>query len=67
PGSPVPSETALSGEFGVARNTVRRALGRNRGGLVDTVPGRERVVLGRVCQILGLGCGRSRRCMIAMI
>jgi hypothetical protein len=23
--------------------------------------------LGRVCRILGLGCGRSRRCMIAMI
>lgn len=25
------------------------------------------VALGRVCQILGRGCGRSRRCMIAMI
>ncbi len=28
PGSPGQSETALSGEFGLARNTVRRALGR---------------------------------------
>jgi len=46
PGSPVPSETALSGEFGVARNTVRRALGRlAEEGLVGTVPGRGRVVL----------------------
>jgi DNA-binding GntR family transcriptional regulator len=46
PGSPVPSETALSGEFGVARNTVRRALGRLADeGLVATVPGRGRVVL----------------------
>lgn len=46
PGSPVPSETALSGEFGVARNTVRRALGRLADeGLVGTVPGRGRVVL----------------------
>jgi DNA-binding GntR family transcriptional regulator len=45
PGSPVPSETALSGEFGVARNTVRRALGRlAEEGLVGTVPGRGRVV-----------------------
>ena len=46
PGSPVPSETALSGEFGVARNTVRRALGRlAEEGLVGTVPGGGRVVL----------------------
>jgi DNA-binding GntR family transcriptional regulator len=46
PGSPVPSETALSGEFGVARNTVRRALGQLADeGLVGTVPGRGRVVL----------------------
>jgi DNA-binding GntR family transcriptional regulator len=46
PGSPVPSETALSGEFGVARNTVRRALGRlAEEGLVGTVPGRGRVVV----------------------
>ena len=46
PGSPVPSETALAGEFGVARNTVRRALGQLADeGLVGTVPGRRRVVL----------------------
>ncbi|MGH3965772.1 MAG: GntR family transcriptional regulator [Pseudonocardiaceae bacterium] len=46
PGSPVPSETALSREFGVARNTVRRALGKlAQEGLVGTVPGRGRVVL----------------------
>jgi DNA-binding GntR family transcriptional regulator len=44
--SPVPSETVLSGEFGVARNTVRRALGLlAEEGLVGTVPGRGRVVL----------------------
>jgi DNA-binding GntR family transcriptional regulator len=46
PGFPVPSETVLSGEFGVARNTVRRALGQlAEEGLVGTVPGRGRVVL----------------------
>jgi DNA-binding GntR family transcriptional regulator len=45
PGSPVPSETVLSGEFGVARNTVRRALALlTEEGLVSTVPGRGRVV-----------------------
>jgi DNA-binding GntR family transcriptional regulator len=46
PGCSVPSETVLSGEFGVARNTVRRALGQlAEEGLVGTVPGRGRVVL----------------------
>jgi DNA-binding GntR family transcriptional regulator len=46
PGSAVPSEMALSKEFGVARNTVRRALGRLADeGLVGAVPGRGRVVL----------------------
>jgi DNA-binding GntR family transcriptional regulator len=46
PSSPVPSETVLSGEFGVARNTVRRALALlTEEGLVGTVPGRGRVVL----------------------
>jgi DNA-binding GntR family transcriptional regulator len=46
PGSPVPSETVLSNEFGVARNTVRRALALlAEEGLVGTVPGRRRVVL----------------------
>ena len=46
PGSPGQSETALSGEFGVARNTVRRALGRlAEEGLVGTVRGRGSVVL----------------------
>lgn len=46
PGCSVPSETALSGEFGVARKTVRRALGQLADeGLVATVPGRGRVVV----------------------
>jgi len=46
PSSPVPSETALSGEFGVTRNTVRRALGQlAEEGLVGTIPGRGRVVV----------------------
>jgi DNA-binding GntR family transcriptional regulator len=45
PGSPLPSETALAGEFGVVRNTVRRAMARLADeGLVETVPGRGRVV-----------------------
>jgi DNA-binding GntR family transcriptional regulator len=45
-GSPVPSETVLSNEFGVARNTVRRALALlAEEDLVGTVPGRRRVVL----------------------
>jgi DNA-binding FadR family transcriptional regulator len=40
------AETVLSGEFGVARNTVRRALALlAEEGLVGTVPGRGRVVL----------------------
>jgi DNA-binding GntR family transcriptional regulator len=46
PGAVVPSETVLAGEFGVARNTVRRALAQlGDEGLVGTVPGRGRVVL----------------------
>jgi DNA-binding GntR family transcriptional regulator len=46
PDSPVPAETVLSGEFGVARNTVRRALALlAEEGLVGTVPGRRRGVL----------------------
>ncbi|MCX4686177.1 winged helix-turn-helix domain-containing protein [Kitasatospora purpeofusca] len=41
PGSPVPSEANLSERFGVARNTVRAALGVLRDdGLVHTVPSR---------------------------
>lgn len=46
PSSAVPSETVLAREFGVARNTVRRALAQLADeGLVATVPGRGRVVL----------------------
>ncbi len=46
PGAAVLSETVLAGEFGVARNTVRRALAQLADeGLVGTVPGRGRVVL----------------------
>lgn len=45
PGDAVPSETALSEEFRVARNTVRRALAElHRDGLLTVVPGRGRIV-----------------------
>jgi DNA-binding GntR family transcriptional regulator len=45
PGSLLPSETALCGEYGVVRNTVRRALAALEGeGLIETLPGRGRVV-----------------------
>jgi DNA-binding GntR family transcriptional regulator len=44
PGSALPSETSLAAEFGVVRNTVRRALAElERDGLVVTLPGRGRV------------------------
>ena len=44
-GSAVPSEAALVAEFGVARNTVRRALAAlESDGLVVALPGRGRVV-----------------------
>lgn len=39
PGLPLPSEDRLAGEFGVVRNTVRRALAALREeGLIYTVP-----------------------------
>lgn len=45
PGGLLPSEAALSAEFRVARNTVRRALTQlEEEGLVESVPGRGRVV-----------------------
>lgn len=45
PGSPVPSEAALCKEFGVARNTLRRALEQlTEEGVIVTRPGRGRVV-----------------------
>ncbi|MGH4002342.1 MAG: GntR family transcriptional regulator [Pseudonocardiaceae bacterium] len=45
PGSALPSETSLATEFGVVRNTVRRALAElERDGLIMTLPGRGRVV-----------------------
>lgn len=45
PGTMAPSETTLAGEFGVVRNTVRRALAQLANeGLIETVPGRGRVV-----------------------
>lgn len=45
PGSALPSETSLAAEFGVARNTVRRALAElERDGLIVTLSGRGRVV-----------------------
>lgn len=40
----MPSETSLAAEFGVVRNTVRRALAElERDGLIVTLPGRGRV------------------------
>lgn len=47
PGTLLPSEKALSAEFGVVRNTLRRALAElDREHLVETVPGRGRTVRG---------------------
>jgi DNA-binding GntR family transcriptional regulator len=44
PGSALPSETSLAAEFGVVRNTVRRALAElEREGVIVTLPGRGRV------------------------
>lgn len=44
PGSALPSEAPLAAEFGVVRNTVRRALAElERDGLIVTLPGRGRV------------------------
>jgi GntR family transcriptional regulator len=46
PNRPIPSETAMAQEFGIARGTARRAveLLRERG-LVATIPGRGTFVL----------------------
>ncbi|MGH3566353.1 MAG: GntR family transcriptional regulator [Pseudonocardia sp.] len=45
PGSAVPSEVVLAAEFGVARNTVRRALAAlEQDGVIMALPGRGRVV-----------------------
>jgi len=45
PGSLLPSEAALCGEYGVVRNTVRRALAAlENEGLIETLPGRGRIV-----------------------
>ena len=45
PGSTLPSEAALVAEYGVARNTVRRALDQLADeGLIVTQPGRGRLV-----------------------
>lgn len=47
PGSPMPSEAALCDEFAVVRNTVRRALAALEDeGLIETLPGKGRVVRG---------------------
>ncbi|GAB3979202.1 hypothetical protein GCM10029978_073950 [Actinoallomurus acanthiterrae] len=47
PGSLMPSEAALCDEFAVVRNTVRRALAALEDeGLVETLPGKGRVVRG---------------------
>jgi DNA-binding GntR family transcriptional regulator len=44
PGCALPSEPSLAAEFGVVRNTVRRALAElERDGLIVTLPGRGRV------------------------
>jgi DNA-binding GntR family transcriptional regulator len=45
PGALLPSESALCTEYGVARNTMRRALDQLAAdGLIDTRPGQGRVV-----------------------
>lgn len=45
PGSAIPSEAELAAEFGIARNTLRRALAQLQSeGLIDALPGRGRVV-----------------------
>src|SRR5262249_9564843 len=47
PGSLMPSEAALCDEFAVVRNAVRRALASLEDeGLIETLPGRGRVVRG---------------------
>ncbi|WP_433177243.1 GntR family transcriptional regulator [Actinoallomurus sp. CA-150999] len=47
PGSLMPSEAALCDEFAVVRNTVRRALATLEDeGLIETLPGKGRVVRG---------------------
>ncbi|MGW0807168.1 GntR family transcriptional regulator [Nonomuraea sp. NPDC002799] len=46
-GSMLPSEAALCAEFGVARNTVRRAMAvLEADGLIQTIPAKGRLVLG---------------------
>ena len=48
PGAALPSEAALCGEYGVARNTLRRALDQLADeGLIEARPGRGRVVLSK--------------------
>jgi DNA-binding GntR family transcriptional regulator len=45
PGSLLPSEATLCADFGVVRNTVRRALAALEAeGLIETLPGRGRLV-----------------------
>lgn len=47
PGTPLPSEATLCNEFAVVRNTIRRALATLEGeGLIETLPGKGRVVRG---------------------
>lgn len=46
-GSMLPSEAALCAEFGIARNTVRRAMAvLEEEGLIQTIPSKGRLVLG---------------------
>jgi len=46
PGAPLPPETSLAAEHGVARNTMRRALEQlTAERLIATCPGRGRIVL----------------------
>ncbi|MGH3373789.1 MAG: GntR family transcriptional regulator [Actinoallomurus sp.] len=48
PEASVPSESALCEEFTVVRNTARRALATLEGeGLIETLPGKGRIVCGR--------------------
>lgn len=46
PGATLPSESALCGQYGVARNTLRRALDQlTEEGLIAVRPGRGRIVV----------------------
>lgn len=60
PGEALPSEAALAAEFGVVRNTLRRALAQlEDDGLIEALPGRGRVVRGSGDQEAGASGGKA--------